>query len=165
MSNNQITTRAEAFKKRAEVYERWRQAPDTKEELAFEGEVGGVSISSTAFWAGCEHGRSEVETEYRERVPQPIETAPKDRIVLVYRPARKRWNLARWEPHSHVRTSKPYWASLESFWGVNRDREEAPTHWCELPPAPDNLTEPPCSDSPSKTSQASSTSETTNSHK
>jgi broad specificity phosphatase PhoE len=47
----------------------------------------------------------------------PIETAPKDREILVYSPQYKEWHYGKWRG-DHART----------FWGVIKN----PTHWAEI---------------------------------
>jgi hypothetical protein len=69
----------------------------------------------------------------------PIETAPRDRIILLYRPTQKQDWLSiapgRYEDQSHCTFSYPFWASVNEENEFD-DREHPPTHWMLLPEAP-----------------------------
>lgn len=56
---------------------------------------------------------------------QPIDTAPKDQMVLVYGRACN-FRLAYYDPH------EARWMTIPGMWGVGR-----PTHWMPLPAPPD----------------------------
>jgi hypothetical protein len=67
---------------------------------------------------------------------QPIETAPKDRDVLLYCKARGAVR-GRWEDCYFARNPRPYWTNdREALFGVTGTRNDQPTHWMPLPPAP-----------------------------
>lgn len=70
---------------------------------------------------------------------QPIETAPtQDHIeVLLYRPnCHYAVATGYYEPQSYHKTPRPYWASTAKYWGVQSNRDFAPTHWMPLPDPP-----------------------------
>ena len=67
---------------------------------------------------------------------QPIETAPKDRAVLLYCPdigvVRGMWNSC-----EHAKNPKPYWSiDREHLFGTRLVRLNQPTHWMPLPDPP-----------------------------
>jgi hypothetical protein len=67
---------------------------------------------------------------------QPIETAPKDQDVLLYCKARGVVR-GRWEDCYFARKPRPYWTNdREALFGVSGTRNDQPTHWMPLPPAP-----------------------------
>jgi len=68
----------------------------------------------------------------------PIETAPKDRAVLVH-PAI--WNdktasIAKWESDRYSKNPRPYWRRDDDMGKVTISRENPPSHWLPLPAAP-----------------------------
>jgi len=65
---------------------------------------------------------------------QPIETAPKNETVLLYRPG-CRVDVGRFEPERHHKRPNPYWASIFSF-GVTWAKNHPPTHWRPFPASP-----------------------------
>lgn len=67
---------------------------------------------------------------------QPIETAPKDRNILVA--GRMAVFLARWDDQQFHEHPKPYFVTQQSFGvGWNRDNSTKLTHWMELPELPE----------------------------
>lgn len=69
---------------------------------------------------------------------QPIETAPKDRAVLVH-PAT--WNertasIAKWDMDQYAKKPRPYWSRDDDLGKVTISRERPPTHWMPLPAPP-----------------------------
>lgn len=72
--------------------------------------------------------------------PQPIETAPKDRRILLYFPHAyedDRWQFGRWDTDHYARRPRPFWCgeNVRSV-GRNEMRLAPPTHWMECPPEP-----------------------------
>ena len=68
---------------------------------------------------------------------EPIESAPKDREILLaipgFGPIRGRWNDCRF-----ARNPKPYWTNdREGWFGKTSTRRRQPTHWMELPAMPE----------------------------
>lgn len=61
----------------------------------------------------------------------PIETAPKDRAILLYYPTRKKWLNGIWEDQRYHKTPNPYWRTFTAF-GVTSDRANEPTYWAEI---------------------------------
>lgn len=69
---------------------------------------------------------------------QPIETAPKDRRILVWSPTfYGRAVGAKWEPDTYSNRPRPWW-QLDDYrlCGVIMCREKPPTHWMPLPEPP-----------------------------
>lgn len=74
---------------------------------------------------------------------QPIETAPKDRTILLYWPERtlgsvlyhQMTSTGIWERDQHSKNRRPFWftANLPHY---NTLRLHRPTHWMPLPPPP-----------------------------
>lgn len=69
----------------------------------------------------------------------PMETAPKDRRILVLRvanPATEQCEaaVARWEPQTHHTKPDPYWA-VEGGLAIRELRNRPPLGWMPLPPA------------------------------
>ena len=67
---------------------------------------------------------------------QPIETAPKDKDVLLYCPMR---GVVRgcWNDCKHATNPRPYWThDRELLYGVLNTRNDQPTHWMPLPERP-----------------------------
>jgi hypothetical protein len=71
---------------------------------------------------------------------QPIETAPKDRTIILFRPtapnpirvAPGRYDDAKW-----TKKPKPYWCiHLANHSTIKYSRCHEPTHWCDFPPEP-----------------------------
>jgi hypothetical protein len=71
---------------------------------------------------------------------QPIETAPMDRVVLLFPPT---WGgrtcaMGKWEEDLFAKKPRPYWRREDAM-SVSRSRDMPPTHWMPLPvpPPPD----------------------------
>lgn len=69
---------------------------------------------------------------------KPIETAPKDRrIMLRYDVEKYRKDtvvFGQWSSESNAARRKPYWSNdLEYLYGKLDTRERQPTHWDEIP--------------------------------
>lgn len=72
---------------------------------------------------------------------QPIETAPKDKDILLFCP---RLGVVRgcWNDCSNDKSPKPYWTNDRAdIFGVRYTRNDQPTHWMHLPDAPGRLTQ------------------------
>lgn len=68
---------------------------------------------------------------------QPIETAPKDRCILLWN---SRLGAIRgdWRTDKYSKKPRPYWShDLERVFGVLHARAHQPTHWMPLPAAPE----------------------------
>lgn len=68
-----------------------------------------------------------------------IETAPKDKLILLYRP--DAWDWGKVAPGAfnrdeYAKKPKPYWEIWLKVGTVSQAREWKPTHWMELPDAP-----------------------------
>ena len=69
----------------------------------------------------------------------PIETAPKDRLVLLYRPTALPWamvTVGRWHDQRHHKKPKPFWEIWLKIGGIGESRAWEPTHWMDLPSPP-----------------------------
>lgn len=67
---------------------------------------------------------------------QPIETAPKDKDVLLYLPRRGAIR-GQWNSDKYARVPRPYWShDREWIFGVRETRDCQPTHWMPLPAPP-----------------------------
>ena len=68
---------------------------------------------------------------------QPIETAPKDRYILVYPGIWTGVNcsVAEFDDNKYARKPRPYWRRLDTN-SVTDSRSHPPSHWMPLPPAP-----------------------------
>lgn len=67
---------------------------------------------------------------------QPIETAPKDRYILLYIEFLG-VICGHWENDGYAKNPKPYWTNdLELLFGKKGCRWLQPTHWMPLPEAP-----------------------------
>lgn len=77
---------------------------------------------------------------------QPIETAPKDQTVIVFRPTmwggKGHIGKARWETDKYLKKPKPFWSSSEGWIGKTEDRHHPPTHWMPLPEPPETSHDP-----------------------
>jgi len=63
---------------------------------------------------------------------QPIETAPKDRQIVLYIPGHGP-SVGQWNYTAHNKKPHPYWSSVaERLFGVQWMRDRQPTHWCEI---------------------------------
>ena len=70
---------------------------------------------------------------------EPIETAPHDRAILLYRPNAGPCQVAvgYWEGQKLKMDPKPYWAiALANYNQVRYARAYLPTHWMDLPKPP-----------------------------
>lgn len=69
---------------------------------------------------------------------QKIDSAPKDKDILLYCPLRGVVR-GRWEKNQYAKTPKPYWShDQERLFGVAATRQDQPTHWQPLPDAPEH---------------------------
>lgn len=72
---------------------------------------------------------------------QPIEIAPKDQRILLYRPTTvSNWAkivIGQYEDDEYAVRPKPFWShDLESLTGKKEARANHPTHWMPLPEPP-----------------------------
>lgn len=70
---------------------------------------------------------------------QPIETAPRDRMILLYRPKAALWGRVtpgKYDSDTHAKRPRPFWAIWFRIGGVTEARQWPPTHWMPLPDAP-----------------------------
>lgn len=70
---------------------------------------------------------------------QPIETAPKDKRILLYRPTAPEWWMVmggRYDSDEYAKNPKPYWSTDNWSLGKTEQRQNAPTHWMPLPEPP-----------------------------
>lgn len=72
---------------------------------------------------------------------QPIETAPKDERILLYRPTAgfpwARVVIGRFDSDRYAKRPRPYWPhELEWVTGKTEGRAANPTHWMPLPGPP-----------------------------
>lgn len=74
---------------------------------------------------------------------KPIETAPKDRRIMLYYP-QQIFNgvniiFGKWDKDKYHKNPKPYFThDFERIYGVGKTRFNQPTHWNEIPDAPIN---------------------------
>lgn len=72
---------------------------------------------------------------------QPIETAPKDRDVLLWFPAMcstPKASVGNWDDDRYAKKPRPFWTcECEGWAGKNLLRANPPTHWCEITPPED----------------------------
>ena len=68
---------------------------------------------------------------------QPIETAPKDGTILVFRGRGTRVEIAQWHDDRQSNPPKPYWLD-SSLHGISWMRANPPTHWMPLPEFPED---------------------------
>lgn len=67
---------------------------------------------------------------------QPIETAPKDKRVMLYFPKRGPV-FGRWDSDAYAKTPRPYWShDNERLFGITDARKNPPTHWAPQPDPP-----------------------------
>jgi hypothetical protein len=81
----------------------------------------------------------EANAKLREFAWQTIETAPHDRVILLYRPGAigvREVAPGRWDENEYATRSKPYWRCLSGTTSVRCDRDFWPTHWMDLPAPP-----------------------------
>jgi hypothetical protein len=70
---------------------------------------------------------------------QPIGTAPKDAVILLFRPTAPTWGLVaqgKWETQEHNKHPSPYWKYWIKIGATTQSRLNPPTHWMPLPAAP-----------------------------
>jgi len=71
---------------------------------------------------------------------QPIETAPKDNVVMLYRPTSPyEWHKVapgKYNDNKFGHKPRPYWESWFRVNSVTDDRNSPPTHWLPLPEPP-----------------------------
>lgn len=70
---------------------------------------------------------------------QPIETAPKDQVVLLWRPnayGLAKCDIGNWDDDKYAKRPKPYWRSFLGCVRVSQMRNWYPTHWQPLPQLP-----------------------------
>lgn len=70
---------------------------------------------------------------------KPIDTAPKDQSVLMFRPGAAYWAkvaIGAWEEDTFSKRPKPYWEGLHKLGRNSQYREWEPTHWMPLPDDP-----------------------------
>jgi hypothetical protein len=70
---------------------------------------------------------------------QPIETAPKDAMILLFRPTAPEWGRVaqgKWDTQKYHKRPNPYWEYWIKVGGTTESRSDAPTHWMPLPAAP-----------------------------
>ena len=66
---------------------------------------------------------------------QPIETAPKDRLILLWRCGG--FDVGVWDSDARADVPQGYWRSfLQDFWGGRWMRQNPLTHWAKLPEGP-----------------------------
>lgn len=67
---------------------------------------------------------------------QPIESAPKNMRIMLYRPARRLFEIGfgRWCADEYSKKPRPYWSGEGTQ--VMMDRHEPPTHWAPMPEPP-----------------------------
>ena len=66
---------------------------------------------------------------------QPIETAPKDREILIARPESVK--IAKWDDDRYNRKPRPFWNDYSPH-GMAYMRNNSPKYWQYLPPLPEN---------------------------
>lgn len=70
---------------------------------------------------------------------QPIETAPKDQTILLYRPTASSYARiapGEWDDQRHHARPTPHWMSWHRLALVSDNKEHSPTHWMPLPEPP-----------------------------
>jgi len=71
---------------------------------------------------------------------QPIETAPKDRTIILFRPTAYRpirVAPGRYNDNKYAKKPKPFWSIHLAFCSdIFTSRYHEPTHWCDFPPEP-----------------------------
>lgn len=71
---------------------------------------------------------------------QKIETAPKDRYVILYRPTAPAWLMiaeGKWDDQAYHKKPRPFWYCPWAIAYSHEIREHAPSHWMSLPKAPE----------------------------
>jgi len=70
---------------------------------------------------------------------QPIETAPKDIHIILFRPNAPKWQQVaegKWDGQEHHKFPRPYWSCPWRISYIEGDRKNPPTHWMPLPKPP-----------------------------
>lgn len=70
---------------------------------------------------------------------QPIETAPKDKRILLFRPTANGWWRimgGKYDSNEYARNPKPYWSADNWSIGMRDQCQNTPTHWMPLPEEP-----------------------------
>jgi len=66
---------------------------------------------------------------------KPIETAPRDRNILLWRNGRI--DIGFWCDDKYAKNPRPYWHSITViFYHRTSQRKFIPTHWAEIPQGP-----------------------------
>ena len=72
---------------------------------------------------------------------QPIETAPKDERIILFRPDSYDWAqiiIGKFDDDKYAKKPRPYWShERQKVTGIQEAREHQPTHWKPLPVKPD----------------------------
>jgi hypothetical protein len=71
---------------------------------------------------------------------QPIETAPKDGMILLFRPTAPKWGMVsegKWDAQPHHKKPNPYWEMWLKIGSTTDSRRHDPTHWMPLPEPPE----------------------------
>lgn len=70
---------------------------------------------------------------------QPIETAPRDKRILLYRPTAPEWwmvMVGKYDSDEDAKPPRPYWEADRWTIAKASQRKNAPTHWMTLPEPP-----------------------------
>ena len=70
---------------------------------------------------------------------QPIETAPRDEIILLYRPSAQDWakvTIGKWNDQSYHKRPNPFWEFCTCIGSTGEARAWVPTRWMPLPLPP-----------------------------
>ena len=73
---------------------------------------------------------------------QPIETAPKDGKIVLYRPLAWPWariTIGSWNADGYRKNPRPYWKMDRLDVSVAQMRKWEPTHWMPLPEPPEDV--------------------------
>jgi hypothetical protein len=71
---------------------------------------------------------------------QPIETAPKDRHIIVWPPTYTGGcSCAKWDDDRYAKRPRPYWRRIDASF-VSDSRGNPPTHWDDVPEGPEGVT-------------------------
>ena len=69
----------------------------------------------------------------------PIESAPKDLVILLYRPTAAIWaqvSVGKFDDDKFAKKPKPFWEIWLKIGRILESRNWEPTHWMPLPAAP-----------------------------
>ena len=100
--------------------------------------VAGRIATLTEQLEAARRDAKEAETCLEEKW-QPIETAPRDAIIILYRPNAAKWGKVapgEWDAQQYHKSPKPYWKMWLKIGGTLESRAWPPTHWMPLPEAP-----------------------------